>query len=123
MGLMVMVAVAFAQQPLVVQGNGKQEVKLTAQSDSARALLAYEKQKNLTLQYQMLQEQFQKQTAEMQKQFSDYEKDITAWIAATKKAEGFGDDVTYDRDQDKWYRSEQPKAAAQVHPATKSPAK
>ena len=107
-----------AQQPLVVPA--KQEVTLTVKADSTQVQLAYEKQKNLQLQSQILNEQYQKQVSDLQKQFGGYEATIQSWIAQTKKANGFGDDVQYDRDQDKWFKAEKQKSASKaVKPAAK----
>jgi hypothetical protein len=109
---------AVAQQALVIPAGDKQEVVLTAKTDSTPVQLAFEKQKNLQLQSQLLQEQFQKQLADMQKQFGVQEQLITDWIVKTKHANGFGDDVTYDREQNKWFKTAKQKSESKtVKPA------
>ena len=99
------------------------EVKLEKPVNSDKIQVVVQKQKNVSMQFQLFQQQVQQQTKNLQDQYNDYEKQISAWIEEVKKDNQLGDDVTYDRDTDKWVKV--PKPAAPEKPATpeKAPAK
>lgn len=84
--------------------------ELQEQLDAQRAETALANEKNDNLQAQMLQQQISAAMGPLQADFNAQEKIVTEWIAAVKKANGWGDNVTYNRDTRKWVLT--PAAAA-----------
>ena len=89
--------------------------------DVAAADLAYEKEKNLNLQSQLLQTQYQQQIASMQQQYAALEKAKQDVIDKIKKTNNFGDDTTYDPEQGKWFKTEKAKAPEKPAAPVKEP--
>lgn len=82
----------------------EQREEIKTDVDTSKGELLVEKETNLNLQFQLLQSQFTASKEAMTKAFSDNETELTAWIAQVKKAQGWGDDVVFDRPTHKWYR-------------------
>lgn len=115
---MVAASVCLAQEakPLVVQSQVEQIKPAKdaagakyADTASLAAQLSNEKQKNLNLSLQNTQLQQQVNLLQQQNAlkvpYDAEEKKIEDWIDAMKKANGWGDDVTYDREADIWNRT------------------
>ena len=111
--------VARCQQDKPLTVPPKTEIKLDHPVDSGPAQLVFEKMKNAQLSFQVLQDQYAKQQADLQSQFAGYQAQLTAWTNEAKKANGLGDDVEYDPAQDKWFRTSKDTPA----PAKSGPAK
>lgn len=106
-GLFVAAACAWTQdKPLQLPGGS--EIKLDKPADAAKTQLLYQKEKVIQLQFQLMQKEYQERAQPMQAQFADLEKEIAAWIEQVKKDNHLGDDVIYDREQDKWLRVPKP---------------
>lgn len=97
------VGVALGQQPAqtpaapVAAAAKTEEVTPKKAVDEAPVKLAQVTEENLNLKAAMLQEQARQQIAPLQAQFADQEKVINDWVAAVKKENGWGDEVTLDR--------------------------
>jgi uncharacterized membrane protein len=83
----------------------RQEIKLERPADSTAAQLAFVKAKNIQLQFQILQKQIQEQQQTLQTDFNGYQAQLAAWVAQAKKNNHLGDDVQYDPEQDKWFKT------------------
>lgn len=79
-------------------------VKLAHPADSKDVQLDVIKEKNLQLQFQILQRNYQDQQAQLESQYRSLESKIEAWIAQVRKDNDLGDDVQYDRDRDAWVK-------------------
>jgi hypothetical protein len=107
--------IAAQDKPLVIPPKSR-DVVLEHPEDSASVQLAYEKEKNLQLSFQLMQKQVQEQQAAMQAQYATLEGQINDWIAKVKKENHLGDDVQYDREANKWVRVSKPVATAPATP-------
>jgi hypothetical protein len=94
------------EEPLTVPPGV--EIKLTHPADSTATKLAAEKIKNIRLTHELMERAYNDQTAQMNSDIDGYRLQINAWVAKVKKDNGFGDDVTYDSDTDRWYRKTEP---------------
>lgn len=80
--------------------------------DSAKAQLAYEKEKNAQMQTRLLQQQINQIQSQISSQIAASEQAINTFVTETRKANGWDDTYTYDREQDKWTHT--PKAPAPI---------
>lgn len=101
----------FAQAPAVTPAKPA-PVEVTPKTPDIQAKLdaqvaetAQAKQQADNLQAQMMQSQMREAMAPIQNDFNAQEKVITDWITSVKKANGWSDDVSYDRAQKKWFRT------------------
>lgn len=96
-----------AQAPAPAAKGEKVQPKTPYSSD--RAQLAVAREELLQLRVQQLQQQ-------IQQEYAQEENFLKSWEASVKAANKWGDDVTYDRATDAWYKAEKP---AEVKPALK----
>jgi len=129
--LAALVVSAFSQDRpgSVILSKPGEDVKLEHAVDSTKVQVAYEKEKSLQLQFQLAQlqlqldlsqlqlqhlqqQRLQQQQGALQDQYQVLEKGIADWIEKVKKENHLGDDVSYDREHDKWVRIPKPAPAA-----------
>lgn len=101
--IIVSASLAVAQQP-----PAPQLVTPKAPYDSDKAQLAYEKQKNAQLTANAATQAYQAQMKDLQGQWQTEEQVILAWVAEVKKANGWDDTYTYDREKDSWTHTPKP---------------
>ena len=99
-----------APPPPAPQAAAPQVVTPKAPYDSTKAQLSVTKEENLQLKANAAQAAFQAQMKDLQTQWQAEEASVTAWIAETRKANGWDDTYSYDRAGDKWTHT--PKAEA-----------
>lgn len=97
----------FAQQPKAVppapqQPVASDKVEPKAPYESTKAQLYVEKQKNLQFQAGQNTSAYQSQMKDLQAQFVDLEKKVNDWIDEVRKANGWDESYTYNRDTDTW---------------------
>jgi len=96
---------AFAQNPPATPALIQPiqvEVAPKAPYDATGARLYVETEKNLQLQATIIQKDATAQMQPLQTQYAEQEKKLAEWMAEVKKANGWGDDYSYDREHNVW---------------------
>lgn len=121
---------AVAQQPPLTTPpppappqNAPQPVTPKTPYDSAKAQLAYEKEKNLQLTAQTATAQYQTFMQDQQKKYADQEKSLADWMEAVRKDNGWDDTYSYDREKDAWTHTPKPPTPPAASPAKAEPPK
>lgn len=105
---------AVAQNPTPPNQPTKVEVTVSdktakAQKDSAKDVeVAIAKQEAIQAKYQVLQGQIAQAQAPLQQSYAAQQAIIDAYVKAVKEAMGWGDDVTFEPSNMKFYRTTKP---------------
>lgn len=94
-------AAAGQAKPMVVPD---QRVEINTDVDNDKGQLIVKDMTHLEDQFQILQRDFADAQNKMKADYKASQDKLEAWIASTKKAQGWGDDVIYDGKANKWYR-------------------
>ena len=81
-----------------------QRVEVNTDVDNDKGQLIVKDMTHLEDQFQILQRDFADAQNKMKADYKASQDKLEAWIASTKKAQGWGDDVIYDGKANKWYR-------------------